>query len=951
MSRQRTSPLSRMHPLHSFRSLALALALTASLGAVQPAAWASGATPDAQASHTPQQATSAVSVTPLPPGVQQGPSIEGITEYRLGNGLTVLLAPDASKPTTTVNMTYLVGSRHEGRGETGMAHLLEHMLFKGTETTRNALGEFSRRGLQANGSTSVDRTNYFASFSANPDTLEWYLGWQADAMVNSLILREDLDSEMTVVRNEMESGENNPFRVLMQKMQAASYQWHNYGKSTIGSRSDVENVDIDQLRAFYHQYYQPDNAVLTVSGKFDPVTTLADIARIFGKLSRPARTLPAEYTVEPVQDGERMVTLRRQGGIPLVAALYHAPAAAHPDMSYLDLATLILADTPSGRLYQALIPTGQAASVFGFAMDRNQPGQLMFGAQLEQGQDVELALDTVVSTLEDTLTQRPFTQEELDRARNQWMSQWQQLYSDAESVGVALSEAIAAGDWRLLFLQRDRIRDATLEQVQRAAVEFLVPSNRTAGRYIPTEQPLRAPSTEPIDLAATLKDYRGDPDFRQVGAFDPSPANIEALTQRSTLELPSGPVELALLPKEARGERVEARLRMRFADAAQLDGQRLASSATAELLANGTRNLSRQQIHDKVNALQGELYFSGGGNTLTVSMSTTGANLPALMDIAFDVLKNPIFPADQIEEYRRQAIASIQSAMTEPSALAQQALARYDNPWKPDDIRYTPSFEQMLAAYQALDRKQLKVFHERFYGAGDISFSAVGEFDPDSVKQALSQGLSTWKKAPTYVRLDSPYRDIPAKTFDIDTPDKANAFYLAIQPLQLQDTNPDYPALYLANFLLGTSETSRLWNRVREQDGLSYNVRSQLTVSAFEPSSSWSVYAIFAPENRARLEQAINEELARALKDGFGDQEVADGITALLNYRALSYAQDGALAGLWLGYLDRDRDFNWAVRLDERLRALKASEVNAALRKYLKPADFSKAIAGDFKPK
>src|SRR5690606_29393249 len=156
-------------------------------------------------------------------------------------------APDQSKPTTTVNMTYLVGSRHENYGETGMAHLLEHMLFKGTHTMRNALAEFSRRGLRANGSTSHDRTNYFASFSADPETLAWYLGWQADAMINSTILRSDLDTEMTVVRNEMERGENDPFRILMQKMRSVAYDWHNYGKSPIGARSDVENVDIDQL--------------------------------------------------------------------------------------------------------------------------------------------------------------------------------------------------------------------------------------------------------------------------------------------------------------------------------------------------------------------------------------------------------------------------------------------------------------------------------------------------------------------------------------------------------------------------------------------------------------------------------------------------------------------------------------------------------------------------------
>ncbi len=211
-------------------------------------------------------------------------SVEGITEYRLPNGLQVLLAPDDSKPTTTVNLTYRVGSRHESYGETGMAHLLEHLLFKGTPRHPTVWGEFNKRGLRANGSTWLDRTNYFASFAANDVNMAWYLDWLADAMTQSFIARKDLDSEMTVVRNEMEMGENSPGRILFEKTMAAMYQWHNYGKSTIGARSDVELVDIGRLQAFYHLYYQPDNATLIVSGKFEPQRTLALIEQHFGKI-------------------------------------------------------------------------------------------------------------------------------------------------------------------------------------------------------------------------------------------------------------------------------------------------------------------------------------------------------------------------------------------------------------------------------------------------------------------------------------------------------------------------------------------------------------------------------------------------------------------------------------------------------------------------------------------
>jgi len=236
-------------------------------------------------------------------------SVEGITEYRLDNGLKVLLFPDNSKPTVTVNVTYLVGSRHEGYGETGMAHLLEHMLFKGTAKRGGIMGELTSHGAQFNGTTSYDRTNYFETMTATDENLRWALEMEADRMVNSRVSRKDLDTEMTVVRNEFERGENNAGRVLEERVLATAYLWHSYGRSTIGARSDIERVPIERLQAFYRNYYQPDNAVLVVAGKLDEAKTLGWTKETFGAISKPSRTLAPTYTEEPVQDGERQVTL------------------------------------------------------------------------------------------------------------------------------------------------------------------------------------------------------------------------------------------------------------------------------------------------------------------------------------------------------------------------------------------------------------------------------------------------------------------------------------------------------------------------------------------------------------------------------------------------------------------------------------------------------------------
>ena len=885
----------------------------------------------------------------LPAGVEKVTEVEGISEYRLqSNGFRFLLAPDNAKPSVTVNMTYLVGSRHENYGQTGMAHLLEHMIFKGTPTTRNALAEFSKRGLRANGTTSEDRTNYFATFAANAETLDWYIRWQADAMINSIIAREDLDSEMTVVRNEMERGENSPFRMLYQKTHATAFEWHNYGKSVIGARSDVEGVDIEQLRDFYRLYYQPDNAVLMVAGKFDQQQVINTIVDAFGPIPKPARALPREYTVEPVQDGERRITLRRSGGTPWAAAVYRIPSAGHPDYPALELVTMMTSDVPSGRLYKALVPTELASDVFGFSRDMYGPGTVMFGAQLKPGMDPEKALATMTETLE-TLKSSPFTEEELNRARSQWMNSWDELYSNVQRVGVAISEPISQGDWRLMFKQRDRIKEVTLADLQRVVDQYFVAANRTEGLYIPTDSPVRAPVKERFDIEPLLEGYVGDIQAEMVEAFDATPANIDRLTDRRMLNLPSGPVKMALLNKPTRGQRVQANILLRFGNLETLKGKATVAGVTAAMLDYGTEAMTRQQIRDRLEELNAELSIGGSDTDVSLSISTTGANLPAVIDLALHIVKHANFPDKELNEFLTQSITSIKASMAEPGSLASRALARHENPWPKDDVRYVPTFEEAIADLEAVKRNDLVAFHNTFYGGGNITVAVVGAFEPEAVIDTVTTSLKDWRRAPKFERIPYPYQDIKPTMMRIDTPDKANAVYLARLSLPMQDTDADYPALVIGNYLLGASSNSRLWMRIRETDGLSYDVRSRFSASAFEPSADWSFSGIFAPESWKKFDTALHEELNRVLTQGFTDEEVAQGVQSLINLKELNRAQDSILARGWIDYLDENRTFAWSAEFDDKLKALDAEAVNAVMRKYLKPENLVQALAGDFK--
>ena len=881
----------------------------------------------------------------LPAGLSKVQAVEGITEYRLANGLQVLLIPDDAKPTTTVNMTYHVGSRQENYGETGMAHLLEHLLFKGSKKHPNVWSEFTKRGLAANGSTWFDRTNYFASFASNEDNLRWYLGWQADAMVNSFIARKDLDTEMTVVRNEMEMGENKPQRILFEKTLATMFQWHNYGKNTIGARSDVENVDIPRLQAFYRAYYQPDNATLIVSGKFEPGKVLGWIAADFARIPKPVRKLPVQYTLDPVQDGERSITLHRQGGVPLINVAYHVPPGASRDFAAIELINLVMGDTPSGRLHRRLTEKQLAAETFAFAEGLAEPGFTLFGAQLAPGQDVEAARAALVATLE-SVAAEPITAEEFKRAQAKWLKDWDQAFTNPETVGVALSESVAQGDWRLFFLTRDRVRDLTLADVQRVAVERMLPSNRTVGIYLPTDKPVRAPSPARVDVAAELKSFQPQAAAASAEAFDATPANIDRRTQRFEV----GSLKVAVLPKGARGGSVRATMTLHFGNEQTLFGQNDVPAMVAELLDKGTSSLNRQQVQDRLDALKTELSINGGDGTVTLTLQTRREHLADAVLLVADLLRHPTFPADTLEELRRQSLSAIEQQRREPGALAANTIARHGNPYPRGDVRYARTFDEMSQDIGGVTLEQVQAFHKRFYGLGRAEFGAAGDLDVSALKAALEKGFSGWQGGEPYTRVPDPIVPVRAERFVLATPDKQNANFLARLDVPLSDTDTDYPALTMANYLLGAGGNSRLWKRIREAEGLSYDVRSSVDWNKEEPHSVWHGTAIFAPQNRAKVEAAFQDELAKALKSGFTAQELAEGKNGLLSYRRLSRAQDGVLASALANNLHLGRTFEVSARVDAALSKLTLEQVNEALRRYVDPARLVTVFAGDFKP-
>ncbi len=882
----------------------------------------------------------------LPSGVEKITSVEGITEYRLANGLRVLLFPDQTKQTMTVNVTYLVGSKHENYGETGMAHLLEHLVFKGTPRHPNIPQELTEHGTRPNGSTWTDRTNYFETFAATDENLNWALDLEADRMINSYIAKKDLDSEFSVVRNEFELGENDPFGVLMDKILATAYQWHNYGKTTIGARSDLENVPIDRLQAFYKMFYQPDNAVLLVAGKIDEAKTLDLVHKYFSPLPKPTRILPKVYTDEPNQDGERQVTIRRVGDTQLVMAGYHTPPGSHPDFAAVSVMLNILGDTPSGRLYKSLVETKKASSIFAFPFQFKEPGIGLFGAELRKEDSSEAARDALVQTVE-TFAANPPTKEEVERAKAQYLKFFELTLNDSNRVGLSMSESIAQGDWRLYFLNRDRVKKVTPEDVKRVATNYLKTSNRTLGIFVPTEKPDRAdiPSVKDEEVAAMLKDYKGDATVATGEAFDPSPANIEGRTKRTTL----GGLKLVILPKENRGDSVVATLTLNLGDEKSLMNRATAASFAGQMLQRGTMKRTRQQIQDEFDRLKAQVFVFGGATNAGVQIETTRQNLPAALRLVGEILREPSFPTAEFDTLKQEQLTALESQKSEPTSVAFNAISQHFNFRPKGHPFYASTLDEQIAEIKAVKLEEVKQFYKDFYGASSGQMTIVGDFDEKEVSATLTEVFGNWKSPRPYERIKSEYRDITAVNKSFETPDKANAFFVARLNLKVRDDNPDYPALVLGNYMLGGGFlNSRLAVRLRQKDGVSYGAGSSFSANSLDEVGQFFANVIYAPENVEKVELGFKEEIARMLKDGFTAEEIAAAKSGWLQSRQVSRAQDRELAGRLNNYLFFERSLIWDADLEAKIKALTPEQINAAMRKYVTPDKITIIKAGDF---
>lgn len=900
------------------------------------------------ASQSASHAASPPQTAPLREGLRLRETVEGVEHYSLDNGMSLLLVHEPSQSQFSVEIVYRVGSRYEGSGEAGMAHLLEHMLFKGSRRHRDQRAEFQEHGADFNAETSVDYTAYYETMLASADNLRFALDLEADRMTTARLEASDLSREFSVVRNELENGENSPHEVLQQRLLHIAYSWHGYGRDTIGNRSDVENVPIERLRQFYQKHYQPDNATLIIAGGFDKALAVREVARLFGRLPRPARVLIPTYTVEPVQDGERRVTVRRTGDISVVGLGYHSVAAADPEFAAEEAALDVLVHEGTGRLDQALVQTHLATHLTAEALHTAQPGMALLMADVPKGHPAQPVSERMVAVTEELAKQGP-SDEELRRFQRSYRKEFRRISADPHALAADLAQWVVAGDFRLRYLHRDRVAALRPQDVQRFATRYLVADNRSLGLFLPTENPQRSPQPQPLNVAAAVRGYQGQAAPSPGEVFAANFDTIESRTQR--LQLANG-MQVALLPKRSRAQQVSLVVSLQGGSLQALRGRAGWMDLLGPMLFRGTQRKTFAQINDAFDDLDTELQppepgvLAASDPQITLSLQTTRAQLPAVLKLLAELLQESSFPSDQLERVRKEQITQVQSSLQQPVALAANEVLRRLQDYATDDPRHVATLPARIQQLSAPTAPDLQRFYREHFGGPNAQIALVGDLDPQETRQLLETELGRFRAAQPYQRLSRPAQAHVGSESTIQVADKHGAVVLSAQSFAVSDRDPDAPALELFNFLLGGHENARLNTRLREQSGVAYTVASGLQLSAHEPSGIFLLYFTCAPQNaRSGLEQ-LRHELIQLMEKGPTAAELAAAQRTYQKHVEADLANDLALAARMATRMKQGRSLRFDQEQLRRMLQLTPADVAAAARRHIDPARLITVLAG-----
>lgn len=953
----------------------------------------------------------------LPAGVTFVTEADGIREYKLENGMKVLLVENRVAPVATVMVLYRVGSRNEAVGYTGATHLLEHMMFKGTPTFNSAkntqiAATLQKLGADFNATTWYDRTNYFETIPS--DQIELAIKLEADRMRNALIADADRQSEMTVVRNELERGQNEPSEVLDEAVYATAFREHPYHHPTIGWRTDVEGVPTSRLKTFYDTFYHPNNATTILVGDFERAGALSLVNKYFGTIAASKEPIPQVYTEEPPQQGERRLVIRRAGELALVQMAFHTPGVlgqsnvlSHEELAKravsppekndtypLVLLAAAMSNGVTSRLYQALVEKELAVDVRANADQHRDPGLFNIYATVRPGVEPKKVEEVILSELA-RVAEQGLSAAEVEKARQQIIAQVAFSRDGTSEVASQLSEAEAVADWRFFSNYEASIRKVTAADVQRVARNYFTEDNRTVGHFIPKQagggngngeaakpsgivrrlgqrgaQFHHEPKTNDDSEAESASTGRSDEKERVGGSVTPqakeqraiaprgdkSSDAVEALTPESVgqsnfaarvnrTELPNGATLLVL---ENRSTPTFS-LRGSFRAGSYFEPRDKPGLAqiTASMLERGTKKRSKLQIAGDLEAVGAEMAFSADPFAVNVAARALSKDLPLVMRTLAEELREPAFPADELEKLKQQTIAAIQEQQANTGFRARERLTQLI--FDPANPFYLHPGDKLIQSIKSITADDVRRFYTERYGSRSLILAVSGDVNAAEVRRQFDEVFGSFQGPQSVdINVTDPQPQTATKREVVLLKDKASVDILLGSAAPLRRDSKDYYAALLANSALGESTlSSRLGLQVRDKEGLTYGIFSRFRAPTLA-AGPWYVGVSVNPNN---VDKAINSALnvlRDYVKNGIRPEELADEKSSAIGSFKVSLSTNAGLAqALWnaefykLGVEHIDR-------YPQLIQAVSVEEVNAAIRRYFRPDQLTVVIAGDF---
>jgi len=593
-----------------------------------------------------------------------------------------------------------------------------------------------------------------------------------------------------------------------------------------------------------------------------------------------------------------------------------------------------------------MIETKKATTVYAFSDAYKDPGLLYVLAEIPQDSSLEEGRRTLIETTSE-IAEKVITDGEVERVKVDFLRRRDQEVANSSRLAVSLSEWAAQGDWRLFFLHRDRIEKVTAEDVNRVAKEYLVRNNRTVGLFIPTDKPQSVTIAATPSVKSMLENYRGRKSVAAGEQFDPSPKNIDARTENGTIE----GIKASFLAKKTRGETVYLLLSLRYGNGETLVGRDAAGTLLPTLMTRGTKNLSYLEFQDELSKNGASLTANGFKGLASFRIQTKKKDLINVLGLLKQVLREPTLSEEEFETLRKQYVTSYESQQADPQALAGIALKRVLNPQPTASPHYVPTIEETIKRYEDVTLEEIRTLYDKYLSSQAGELTLLGDFYEATVRPILQDMLGDWTSDIKFARMPNDANDkVTGGQQAIKTPGKANAVYLAGINFPMRDDDPQYAALVIGNFILGGgSLSSRLADRVRQQEGLSYGIRSSIDPHPIDKRCRFSVYAITNPDNRDKLVSVINEELERILEGGITQDELDRAQQGYLQAQGLQRSGDRSLAGTLNGNLFAGRSMKYQEDFEAQVQSLTVDQVNSALRSYIDTKRLNIVTAGDFK--